>query len=65
MCHRVQCVLGVADDKLITLRLQVPEDLYSGSGLGLGLEGLKSAQKAAVVAQIDAIINSFTVGNIL
>ena len=46
--------MGVADDKLITLRLQVPEDLYSGS-----------AQKAAVVAQIDAIINSFTVGNIL
>lgn len=51
---RVQCVLGVADEKLITLRLQVPEELYSGAG-----------RNEDVVAEIDAIIDSFTVGNIL
>ena len=44
-------MLGIADDKLITLRLQVPEDLLRGT--------------AAVGEQIDAIIASFTVGNIL
>ena len=50
----LQCVLGVADDKLITLRLQVPEAYYKGSPKG-----------STVVDEVDNIVKSFSVGNIL
>lgn len=50
----MQCVLGVADDKLITLRVQVPEAFYKGNPKG-----------STVVDEVDNIVKSFSVGNIL